>query len=89
MPSGYRSGRELSGVFFTHRTPQGLGPPELRAAEDEVGEKIFRLGHMGYAAEFDTISALAALEQVLAELGLPVDFGASVQAAQKVFAERS
>jgi aspartate aminotransferase-like enzyme len=50
--------------------------------------QIFRLGHMGYAAEFDTISALAALEQVLVELGVPVDFGASVRAAQKVFAEK-
>jgi aspartate aminotransferase-like enzyme len=44
---------------------------------------------MGYAAELDTIVALSALEQVLAELGQPVDFGASVRAAQKVFAERS
>ena len=32
--------------------------------------------------------ALAALEQVLHELGQPVDFGASLGAAQKVFAER-
>ena len=51
--------------------------------------KIFRIGHMGYAVEFDVINALAALEQVLAELGVPVDFGASVAAAQKVFVEKS
>ena len=51
--------------------------------------KIFRIGHMGYAAEFDVITALAALEQVLAELGVPVDFGAGIRGAQKVFAERS
>jgi aspartate aminotransferase-like enzyme len=43
---------------------------------------------MGYAAELDVIVALAALEQVLASLGQPVDFGAGVRAAQKVFAER-
>ena len=48
--------------------------------------KIFRIGHMGYAAEFDVIIALAALEQVLAELGVPVDFGAAIRGAQKVFA---
>ena len=41
--------------------------------------KLFRLGHMGYAAEFDVIVALAALEQVLADLGQPVDFGAGVR----------
>ena len=51
--------------------------------------KLFRLGHMGYAAEFDVIVALAALEQVLADLGQPVDFGAGVRGAQKIFAEKS
>jgi len=50
--------------------------------------KIFRIGHMGYVDDFDVTSALAALEQVLHELGHPVDFGASLGAAQKVFAER-
>jgi len=50
-------------------------------------KQLFRLGHMGYVAEFDVITALAALEQVLHELGHPVDFGAGVRAAQKVFAE--
>ena len=50
--------------------------------------QLFRLGHMGYAAEFDVVIALSALEQVLAELGLPVDFGASMRAAQKVFVEK-
>jgi aspartate aminotransferase-like enzyme len=48
--------------------------------------KIFRIGHMGYVADFDVIAAVAALEQVLHELGQPVDFGAGLRAAQKVFA---
>jgi len=60
----------------------------IAGGQGEMKGKLFRLGHMGYAAELDTIVALSALEQVLAELGLPVDFGASVRAAQKVFAER-
>jgi len=60
----------------------------IAGGQGEMKGKVFRLGHMGYAAELDTIVALSALEQVLAELGQPVDFGASVRAAQKVFAER-
>ncbi len=60
----------------------------IAGGQGEMKGRIFRLGHMGYAAEFDVVTALAALEQVLADLGLPVDFGASVRAAQKVFAER-
>jgi aspartate aminotransferase-like enzyme len=60
----------------------------IAGGQGEMKGTLFRLGHMGYAAEFDVISALAALEQVLAELGQPVDFGAGVRGAQKVFAER-
>jgi aspartate aminotransferase-like enzyme len=61
----------------------------IAGGQGEMKGKLFRLGHMGYAAEFDVIAALAALEQVLADLGQPVDFGASVRAAQKIFAEKS
>jgi aspartate aminotransferase-like enzyme len=61
----------------------------IAGGQGEMKGKLFRLGHMGYAAEFDVIVALAALEQVLAELGQPVDFGAGVRGAQKVFAEKS
>jgi aspartate aminotransferase-like enzyme len=61
----------------------------IAGGQGEMKGTLFRLGHMGYAAEFDVITALAALEQVLAELGQPVDFGAGVRGAQKVFAERS
>jgi aspartate aminotransferase-like enzyme len=61
----------------------------IAGGQGEMKGKIFRLGHMGYAAEFDTIVALSALEQVLAELGHPVDFGAGVRGAQKVFADKS
>lgn len=61
----------------------------IAGGQGEMRGRIFRLGHMGYAAEFDVIVALAALEQVLAGLGQPVDFGAGVRAAQKVFADRS
>jgi aspartate aminotransferase-like enzyme len=61
----------------------------IAGGQGEMKGKLFRLGHMGYAAEFDVINALAALEQVLAAIGQPVDFGSSIGAAQKIFAERS
>jgi aspartate aminotransferase-like enzyme len=60
----------------------------IAGGQGEMKGRLFRLGHMGYAAEFDVIAALSALEQILADLGVPVDFGASVRAAQKVFAEK-
>jgi aspartate aminotransferase-like enzyme len=61
----------------------------IAGGQGEMKGSIFRLGHMGYAAEFDVVMALAALEQVLAGLGQPVDFGAGVRGAQKVFADKS
>jgi len=61
----------------------------IAGGQGEMKGRLFRLGHMGYAAEFDVIAALSALEQVLADLGQPVDFGAGVRGAQKVFAEKS
>ena len=59
----------------------------IAGGQGEMKGTLFRLGHMGYAAEFDVIVALAALEQVLADLGLPVDFGSGVRAAQKIFSD--
>src|SRR4029078_6770992 len=35
----------------------------IAGGQGEMKGKLFRLGHMGYAAEFDVIVALAALEQ--------------------------
>ena len=57
--------------------------------QDELKGKIFRLGHMGYVDEMDTVLAIAAVEQVLYKLGHKFELGAGVTAAQKVFAERS
>jgi aspartate aminotransferase-like enzyme len=61
----------------------------IAGGQGEMKGQVFRLGHMGYAAEFDVITALSALEQVLVSMGQPVDFGAGVRGAQKVFAEKS
>jgi aspartate aminotransferase-like enzyme len=80
-PAGVDSERVLSTYSTSHNITIAGGQGEMKG-------KVFRLGHMGYVAEFDVITALSALEQVLQELGHPVDWGASVRAAQKIFAER-
>jgi aspartate aminotransferase-like enzyme len=59
----------------------------IAGGQGEMKGRVFRLGHMGYVGDFDVLTSLAALEQVLHELGQPVDFGAAVRAAQKVFVE--
>ena len=64
------------------RVPEGLKDTDIRnrlaerfgittvGGQDKLKGKIVRIGHMGYTDELDVIAALAALEMVLAELGL-------------------
>jgi aspartate aminotransferase-like enzyme len=77
-------GLDSEAVLSTYSTSHNI---TIAGGQGEMKGKVFRLGHMGYVAEFDVITALAALEQVLHELGQPVDFGAGVRAAQKVLAQ--
>jgi aspartate aminotransferase-like enzyme len=60
---------------------------KLAGGQDSLKGKIFRLAHMGYIDAFDVLAALSALELTLLELGWPLESGASVAAAQRVFAE--
>jgi len=80
-PSGMDSQKVLGAYSASHNITIAGGQGAMKG-------RVFRLGHMGYVGDFDVITALSALEQVLHELGHPVDFGAAVRAAQKVFAER-
>ena len=54
---------------------------------DVMKSALFRIAHLGYYDYLDTIGIIAALEQVMARIR-PVEFGAAVAAAQKVYAER-
>ncbi|HYB41779.1 MAG TPA: alanine--glyoxylate aminotransferase family protein [Candidatus Methylomirabilis sp.] len=81
-PPGLDSERVLAAYSASHNITIAGGQGEMKG-------RVFRLGHMGYVGDFDVLTALGALEQVLHEFGQPVDFGAAVRAAQKIFAERS
>jgi aspartate aminotransferase-like enzyme len=78
-------GVDSEAVLSTYSTSHNI---TIAGGQGEMKGQVFRLGHMGYVADFDVITALAALEQVLGELGHPVDLGAGVRAAQKVLGER-
>jgi aspartate aminotransferase-like enzyme len=54
--------------------------------QGEMKGKLFRIAHLGYYDYLDTIAAIGALEQVLAELGRRVEFGVGLRAAQEVYA---
>ena len=76
--------------------PDGVDAEEVRAklrtefgisvagGQEQLKGRVIRVGHIGYIDALDTLGAIAALEMVLAKLGVDVPLGAGVRAAQEV-----
>jgi aspartate aminotransferase-like enzyme len=76
-------------------TPEGLDGSKLvrlmrddlgvtvQGGQDQMKGKLVRIGHMGYLAPFDMLSAVSALEIGLARLGHRFPSGAGVAAVQE------
>jgi aspartate aminotransferase-like enzyme len=56
----------------------------LAGGQDDLKGKIFRIGHLGFVCDRDILTAIAALEATIAELGHTGTAGAGVAAAAKV-----
>jgi len=69
------------------KTMQGKYMAYIAGAQDPNKGKFFRIAHLGYMGGFDIITALAALEMTLKDLGHPVEMGAAVKAAETVLRE--
>ena len=55
--------------------------------QGEMQGKIFRVAHLGFFDYLDTVALLGAMEHIAKDtLGLPVEYGQAVAAAQKVYA---
>lgn len=89
--------KKPSNTVTSVKVPEGIdGKALVKKMRDEQGVtiaggqgdmkgKIFRIAHLGYMDEYDTISALAALEIVLVQLGYNVTLGKGVAKAQEFF----
>ncbi|MEA2271384.1 MAG: serine---pyruvate transaminase [Solirubrobacteraceae bacterium] len=53
--------------------------------QEQLKGKILRIAHCGYFGAFDILTTLAGLEMTLGELGMELEPGAGVGAAQRVF----
>jgi len=58
---------------------------QLAGGQADLADKIFRIGHLGYVVPGDVLQALAATEMALAQLGVDVQVGKAVAAAQEVW----
>jgi aspartate aminotransferase-like enzyme len=59
----------------------------IAGGQGEMKGKLFRLAHLGWIDESDLVVGLAALERVLVRLGVLVELGVAVAAAQRIFAK--
>ena len=57
----------------------------IAGGQGEMKGKLFRLAHLGWVDESDLVVGLAALERALMRLGVTVELGAAVAAAQRIF----
>lgn len=73
----------VDGLAFVKKVRDERGVT-IAGGQAEVKGKIFRVAAMGYAGDYDVVTALAATEQVLHELGYSFEIGESVKAALKV-----
>jgi len=55
----------------------------VAGGQDQLKGKILRIGHIGDIDDLDTLGAVAALEMVLVEMGIGIELGAGVRAAQQ------
>jgi aspartate aminotransferase-like enzyme len=57
----------------------------IAGGQEHLKGKIFRIAHLGYFDKSDIFSAIAHLEMSLKELGIPVEPGAGIVAAENEF----
>ncbi|NNF25000.1 MAG: aminotransferase class V-fold PLP-dependent enzyme [Rhodobacteraceae bacterium] len=79
------------------RTPEGFNATDIvtHAADQygmafgvglgEVAGKVFRIGHLGQLSDALALSGLATVEMAMADLGLNIELGSGVAAAQAVY----
>jgi alanine-glyoxylate transaminase/serine-glyoxylate transaminase/serine-pyruvate transaminase len=78
LPDGYNSGELLKRAY--HRYGISLG-----AGLSKVAGRVFRIGHLGDLNEIMLLTALAGSEMAMRDLGVPVEAGSGVAAAQEYY----
>jgi len=57
----------------------------IAGGQGHLKGKIFRIGHMGYCDPLDVIQVIAAIEISLRQMGVDVELGVGIKAAQEVW----
>jgi len=57
----------------------------VAGGQQHLKGKIFRIGHMGYCYPLDICTIISALEYALQKIGVPIELGSGIKAAQEVW----
>ncbi|MCK4590530.1 MAG: alanine--glyoxylate aminotransferase family protein, partial [Candidatus Latescibacteria bacterium] len=71
-------------LLKTIRTKYGI---TMAGGQAALAGKVVRISHMGYIDDFDVLTAVAALERGLKDLGWRLELGSGVTAAQQMLGE--
>ncbi len=86
-----------SNALTALRPPEGIESGEIikRLQQDfgitvangqgELKGKILRIAHLGYYDMYDALATISCLELVLKQMGVPIELGSGVRAAEEVF----
>lgn len=77
-PPGFDANRLTAHAFSAYDVSFGVGL-------GDVAGKLFRIGHLGAMTDVMALSGLAAAEMAMADLGLKVELGSGVAAAQALY----
>ncbi len=58
----------------------------VAAGQAHMKGNLFRVNHMGYTDVYDALAVVAATERVMKQMGVSIDIGTGVTAAQKALA---
>ncbi|MEA2781104.1 MAG: alanine-glyoxylate transaminase / serine-glyoxylate transaminase / serine-pyruvate transaminase [Rhodospirillaceae bacterium] len=80
VPDGFDSNAVVQQAYRRYNLSLGVGLAR-------VAGKVFRIGHLGNLNELMVLSAIAGAEMAMRDVGIPIEFGSGVAAAQAHFSE--
>jgi alanine-glyoxylate transaminase/serine-glyoxylate transaminase/serine-pyruvate transaminase len=78
IPKGFNSDDLVKIAYFRYKMSLGVGL-------NKIAGRAFRIGHLGSFNEIMALQALAGVEMALMDVGVPIEAGSGVAAAQQHF----
>jgi alanine-glyoxylate transaminase/serine-glyoxylate transaminase/serine-pyruvate transaminase len=78
VPEGFDAGEVVKAAYYRYNLSLGAGL-------SKVAGKVFRIGHLGWLNELSLIQAIAGAEMAMRDVGIAVEPGSGVAAAEEYY----